>query len=230
MAALLILFFVFEDSPDFVVVSEIMFTVCLVSVFMTGFLTCLLSVVRSIQLVSPLQVINWRLVNLSVAVYSILFVLLRVVHLLSFHMTGNPFVIEVVWFLMIAGVFLTVVSSNVISLLKLYFSQSTHTETQDIKRKATITIAIISVICVVCNIGFVAITGISIFSPTVVPEELFYVLIFILRPLNSACNPVVYLIRKEEMRVYVKTLCGRVGGSFRREERDNSTVLELQTP
>ena len=53
----------------------------------------------------------------------------------------------------ISASFLIVFLSNAISVAKLYLSQLSHTETRDIKRKATITVLIISVIYCVCNIG-----------------------------------------------------------------------------
>ena len=228
---LTVMFLLSLFSED-VVLQEVVYTVFIISAFLTGFLTCLLAVVRATHLILPLHVVNWRAVNASSAVYFTILVVVRSVHLITFHTTGNVFAIDVIFSSLIATVFLTVVVSNVISVIKLYFSQFSHTETKDVKKRATITVTIISVIYLICNIGFVVLIGVGALSRetlSLVSNELFYAAYFILPALNSACNPVVYFIRKEEMREYVKTLFGRVGGCFCKKRTDNSTVVELHT-
>ena len=212
---------------DSYVMHVIAYVVCLISMLMTGFITCLLAVVRAIHLVSPLHVINWRTINISLAVYSTTVVLLTGFYLqqsLSLHLAvtfGMKFVVHI-FFQILAGVFLTVVFTNVISFVKLYFSQSVLA----IKRKATITVVIISVIYCVCNLGFIVIFGSYLFSLQtykLIPHEIEHISIFILLPLNSACNPLVYLMRKEDMRTHVKKLCGKVVLCFCRKNRETST-------
>ena len=53
------------------------------------------------------------------------------------------------------------------------------------------------------------------------PTEVIYILYYILLPLNSACNPVIYLIRKEDMRSYVRTLWARVAECLCGRRREN---------
>ena len=98
---------------------------------------------------------------------------------------------------------------------------------RDIKRRATITVMMISVIYCVCNIGLVIIYGAT--APWKfyysIPVQLIDISYYILLPLNSACNPVVYLMRKEEMRSHVRTLLGRLAGCMcRKEEQDITDV------
>ena len=198
---------------------------------MTGFLTCLLAVVRTIHLVFPLHVINWTAVKVATVVYSVVIVACEIVS--NNFLTPSTVLRRIVHFPAVASVFITVVLVNVISLVKLYFSQSSHSETRDIKRKATITVAIVSAIYCLCNIGFIVfIAGITTYPtspPVTLPIEVIDVLYFILPPLNSACNPVIYLIRKEDMRLYVKTLWSRIAGCLCGRKRENRAVSGVRT-
>ena len=58
------------------------------------------------------------------------------------------------------------------------------------------------------------------------PVELVDISYYILLPLNSACNPVVYLMRKEEMRSHVRTLWGRLAGYMCRKEEQDITGVD----
>ena len=119
--------------------------------------------------------------------------------------------------------FITVVLSNIFSLLKLYCSQSSHEETRENKRKATTTVAIISAIYCVCNIGFVINVGKLAMFNTNLDAVMFEIVYYILLPLNSTSNPLVYLIRKEDMRMYIKKLSDRYSGRLLRwRERENN--------
>ena len=208
---------------------EICKTVLRISVYMTGFLTCLLAVVRAIQLVFPLSIhiVYWGAVTVSIAIYSIFLVVLEIFYLQQIVSTNETVFINyledsesssgilykvfvTIEFITLSGVLIVVVLANAVSLIKVHLSHSLHRETEAAKRKATITVGIISVIYCVCNIGFVVtvfIHGYSLWSFLVpVPRGLKEVSYWILLPLNSACNPVVYLIRKEDMRSYVREL------------------------
>ena len=198
--------------------------VCTTSVQMTGFLTCLLAVVRAIHLIFPFYVINFTAVNISIAVHSLILVIwnIHIYHVYRNYVRPNDdeyLIGRIVDFFYVLVMFLTVVLSNLFSLLKLYCSQSSHEETRENKRKATTTVAIISAIYCVCNIGFVINFGkLAIFNKNL---DVFIVNIsyFILLPLNSASNPLVYLIRKKDMRQYVKKLSGRL---MRWRERESN--------
>ena len=67
------------------------------------------------------------------------------------------------------------------------------------------TVGILSVCYCICNIGFlvdlILKTG---NSENHVPELVRLVNFHVLMTLNSACNPVVYFVRKAEMRIYLR--------------------------
>ena len=199
-------------------------TICMISVVMTGFLTCLIAVVRMIQLFFPLYIINWRAVNLSILLYSLMIAVLRALFLQKYFISDESHsakVVRIVQFLILAGVYLIVVSVNVISLAKLYFSQSSHTETRDMKRRATITVMIISVIFCICNIGSVVVYGAqALWSYYDSPIKLIDISYYILLPLNSACNPVVYFIRKKDMKTYLRHFLTKFAGFLCRKEEE----------
>ena len=212
---------------------KVLKTVCSVSVFLTGCITCLLGAVRIIHLLFPLREINRTAVKLSIAVYTAFVIVLEVLiwqqKLTNGETRAYYFLLDIE-FLVLVSVFLTVVFVNVISLLKLYLTQPSGRETW--KRKATITVAILSAIYCVCNIGFIVVFAsetktFSVWSFSSIPRELVHVSYFILLPLNSACNPVVYLIRREEMRSYVINLWRRLSDCLRKRE-NNTTTLESQ--
>merc|ERR1712176_706807 len=95
-------------------------------------------------------------------------------------------------------------------MIQLYLSQSP--EREDNKRKAAITVAFISLIYFLCNIGFLVTTGAIVFDVQAkwLDNIELGMILFLLIPLNSACNPVVYLIRKADMRAHVRGLWGRL--------------------
>ena len=165
---------------------------------------------------------------MSILLYILMIVVLRVLSLQKYLISGKSLLLEVVGivqFSILACVFLIVVLLNVICLVKLYFSPASQKENW--KRKATTTVMILSVIYCVCNVGAVAVYGAeNIWNYYSMPIELVDVSYFILLPLNSACNPVVYLMRKEEMRSHVRTLWGRLAGCMCRKEEQDITGVD----
>ena len=212
------------------IVSDVNSAVNMISLLMTGFLTCLLAVVRAVQLVFPFHFINWRAINLSIAVYSFIPVVMEVLFLT--HRQSNLISYKI-RFLITASVFVIVVLGNATSLLKLYLSQSSQKETREAKKRATVTVAIVSVIYCVCNVGFILITGTNarLYPRVSMPPQIYVQAVdtmdFILLPLNSACNPVIYLIRNQNMRVHVKRLWRRASRCECRDGRRNNVSMDL---
>ena len=165
------------------------------------------------------------------AVYSVCFVVLPLITfllLLEKHYETWSTVLSNIIVLMFAGLFLTVILANVISCCTW---QSSHAENKDIKRNATITVAILSSIYCFCNAGGISIIVLYLHAPKTlysIPHVLWLMSAYILLPLNSMCNPVVYLIRKEDMRYHVKALCGKGARFFFWRNRGNNADLELQ--
>ena len=229
------LFFQFYYVPNGYEVAEALLKT---SLHMTALFTCLLALVRGIHLILPHHIINWKAVNVSIAVYSFIVVVLRALFLNYAHSDDSEENLMIKFverfdFVIMTGVFLIVVLTNVISLTKLYLSQSHSSKKETWKRQATITVAIISIIYCLCNVGFIVMFGAQIgmyphFSiPLSSRVKLADICYYILLPLNSACHPVIYLFRKKQMRSYVASLRGRsIEISFfsKQERKDNSTV------
>ena len=211
------------------------------SLYATTFLTCLLAVVRAINLTFPLNVINWTAVKGSILVYNVFIIILQLVYLLRF-IKAISIAIDIVTLLnavlfnielfTLVAAFLIVVVSNIVSLGTLYLTQSEKTTTWRTTRKATVTVAIISAIYCICNITYIVAMGITSYTmitedralfEKLVPRELINISYFILLPLNSAINPVVYLTRKADMRSYVETLSENLA---KRLSTEQSTTME----
>ena len=187
--------------------------------------------VRAIHLIFPLYVINWTAVKSLSATYTAIIgltiVLLLVIKFVDFEESKNTEEASVavyIQFVLLVSLFLTVVLLNVISFGKLYLCKPSRTETW--RRTATVTVGIISLIFCVCNVGFVIIFGwrtVSVLSFLRMPHDQLLTMItyYILLPLNSACNPVVYLTRKKEMRLHVKTSWGKFVGCLCRKDGEN---------
>ena len=246
------LVFVTHSLQD-VVLFEVFAIVFRISVYITGYVTCLLAMVRVIHLVLPLHGINWRAIKVSVAVYCSIVVLLQVFYLYEvirssdsvqlkcdnilnanvsnvttgFNDTTGPTfpilckLVFNVGFLIIVILFVIIISANVTSLVKLHLAQKFHRDTW--KRKATVTVAMISAVYCVCNIVYVTVVGAETYS--LIHYFSMYDLVkishYILLPLNSAFNPVIYLLRREDMRSYVKTLWSRSAESWGGERGQN---------
>ena len=202
------------NLTDYEMIYSVFYGFMIIFVNVTSFLTCLLATVRAIHLVFPLYAIKWKAVSISIAVWFA--ITMPVQFLLPCHSS----------FFLLPTLFLIVVVVNVVSLAKLCQSQSTHTETRDAKRRATITVAIVSVIFCVLNVGFLVAFYCNSFDVEL-PSTFALTADFILLPLNSACNPLVYIIRKEDMRSHVKSLWRRLGECLCNKSRENSTGLGL---
>ena len=187
-----------------------------VSIIATSFLTCLLAVIRAINVKFPFYLIKWRLVKVSIVVFSLFTAAIRSLALYRIYSENdrdnkNLYRIE---FLILGSLFLLVVAANLLAMAQLGIARS-QAETQRATRKATITVALISGLYCVCNIGFLVTFSISQFTSRVVSKSLVNAFFFILLPLNSACNPGIYLLRTADMRAYLLGLPGRFTGSVR---------------
>ena len=191
------------------------FTIFFFAEGMTYFITCLLSVRRLINLVRPLYLVKTVSLNISIAVFSVIELTLGIM----FYIFPDPetfLILERVESGIRIILVVTIVFSSVLSFWKLHqsFADDCHART----RYATVTVGILSAIFCICNIGPLIGLLVAAFHPKgvyaispVLTDGLTYILI----PLNSACNPVVYITRRSDMRNFfvtewkgVKEKCG----------------------
>lgn len=219
----------YDAAPAFLTICFSFFTLFL---FATSFLTCLLAVVRAIYLAFPFYVVNWKLVNVFMIVYVVVVIVLLLLRVLI--PLDHTTLIKIVYhvrFYLVAILFLGVLLSNALAMIKLFLVRSQRDSNSKEKRRATITVGIISIIYCFCNIGFVIITGFPVFSLRSyenISLQIMDILIYIAIPLNSACNPVVYLCRNSEMRSHLKTVWQRLRGAcFRISEKKNPEEMKF---
>ena len=236
--SVVVVFFFFENVAW---LTEAAAFILRTSLYATTFLTCLLAVVRTINLTFPLYIINWTAVKGSILVYNVFIIILQLVYLILRFVKSISKAIDMdtlfaVFFntelFILVSVFIIVVVSNIVSLGKLYLTQSEKTTTWRTTRKATVTVAIISAIYCICNITYIVVIGITSYTmitedyalhKKLVPNQLMNISYFILLPLNSAINPVVYLTRKADMRSYVENLSEKLA---KRLSTEQSTTME----
>ena len=182
---------------------------------LTSFFTCLIAVTRMVDLIWPLSVVEkrQRATNIAIVLYSfcnVCLAIFQMIYISSKDMSNTSHVI-VLWTIasMMTSLFVIVIFSNVLCILKLYKS---NLQTITTTRHATITVGILSVIYCVCNVGFIADRVKYAFNTHLDETLLSVVFHSILLPLNSACNPVVYFARKAEMRLYLKNIWRKARG------------------
>ena len=201
-----------NDSQRFI------FTIFFFAEGMTYFITCLLSVRRLINLVWPLYLVKTVSLNISIAVFSVIELTLGIMYYI-FPDPETFLILERVESGIRIILVVTIVFSSVLSFWKLHqsFADDCHART----RYATVTVGILSAIFCICNIGPLIALLVAAFHPEgvyAISPVLTDALTHILIPLNSACNPVVYITRRSDMRNFfvtewkgVKEKCGTSG-------------------
>ena len=166
----------------------------------TGFITCLLSVIRAISIIRPRHQLNVKVLVGTFIIYSTMMLYLSV-KLIQKNITTT-----IIHFSIYTGLFIVVIFSNVLCIIKL-----SHSKVASWKREATITMGILSAVYCVFNIGFQVYYGLFLFKcglRDVVCTSPFFeeICMFVLLPMNSASNPVVYFLRNREMRRYLQNV------------------------
>ena len=179
----------------------------------TGFITCLLSVIRAISIIRPRHQLNVKVLIGAMITYSIMMLYLN----MKFFEENTS--TTTVHFSIYTGLFIVVILSNILCIAKL-----THSKVASWKREATITMGILSAVYCIFNIGFQVYYGLFLFKcgldrDIVCTLPIFEgISIFILLPMNSASNPVVYFLRNREMRRYLKNVWRKM--TCRRSEQE----------
>ena len=216
--------FVFLCSARGAVDQDIMkvcYVICMLAEQSSGFITCLLAVTRAISLWKPFYVLHSRTVYIAVTCFSVAMFILA---LLSFVVDEEAkTLVKKVFLFTLASVFIVVVFSNVLSISNLLLN-SRHKDCEI--RHATITVAILSVAYCLFNIGFLVSLGQDSYphKRLHISDLIQQINVFILLPLNSACNPIVYFIRMAEKRKYVLGLWKRLTGICVRGQKTNNPL------
>ena len=177
----------------------------------TGYITCQLSVIRTISIIWPQYNLNTKLMIAASVCFGSVMVTLCV--MFSIYDDDNMKVSIIAQFLIVILMFIVVILANVVCIIKL-----TSLQLASWKREATITMGILSVLYCTLNVGFLVVFGFHTFMcPT--EEDLFCthpvfetICLYVLLPLNSACNPIVYFVRNPEMRRYLTNRGRRIRG------------------
>ena len=179
----------------------------------TGFTTCLLSVIRAISITRPRQHLNAKMMIGAIMIYC------AMMSYFSYQDPGKNKPETIARFSILSGLFFVVIFCNIVCIAKL-----AHSKVASWKREATITMGILSAVYCVFNVGFLVNYGnrvfdcgfkdSSCFSPTLQAISM-----YILLPMNSASNPVVYFLRNREMRRYLKNVWRKMTcGELKQEE------------
>ena len=195
-----------EASPHIITATNISRLLFRITTQCTGFTTCLLSITRTISFHCPFYQLNQVAVGVAAAVHTTLISTINIVVLLLFWFSSDDSYVPLIALqamnctelTILSIIFVLVVCSNTISVVKLV-SQEQEGEI----RRATITVLILSVLFCVFNFSFIAVLGCIVVNVRL-SEVVNWMTLWLALPLNSACNPLVYILRKQPMRFYIK--------------------------
>ena len=135
----------FQDlmPPYFVHVLIVCTAICMLASYVTGFLTCVLSVTRTVSLVRPLHIVKFRSIAFGMIVYGlILLVMVPAYIVCDFEILKgwrHEFIMVTVSRSVITAMllmtFLAVITSNVASMVTIYLSQSTKSVCEKTEKK-----------------------------------------------------------------------------------------------
>ena len=184
-----------EHSENVSLVYKICTALLFISSDTTACLTCIITVTRTIGLLKPRYVVNRKLVYFSIFVYNVVMV------------TSNGMFkrfraeASLVKFLILLSILMSVVLSNIVAIYKLRQNRTTRW-----KRRATVTVAILSLIFCVTNIGYIGFNGWISFGKNYEISYSYRVTMSSLLPFNSTINPIVLIMRSKKMRSYLQQM------------------------
>ena len=171
------------------------------SVHVTGFITCMLVITRFINTVWTAYLLDCFAMTIAAVLYSFVAVSLEV----GPYIFGTGYdVAFILQFALLTSIFLVVIVFNVVILTKLNTVQSEEHDTAQ-RRHTTHTVMVLSCIYCLCNLGNLVVLVDNIAGDSfTVPVVLSLISTYIVLPLKSACNPMVYVVRPEEMRTRLR--------------------------
>ena len=181
-------------------------TLLFLSADITAFLTCIMTVTRTIGLLKPRYVVNRKLVYFSIFVYNVVMVTS------SGMFKRFPTEASLAKFLILVSILASVVMSNIVCIYNLRQTRTTRW-----KRRATVTVAILSLVFCVTNIGYIGFYGWFSFAKSNFEIPYIYRAVFMssLLPFNSAINPIVLIMRTKKMKSYLQQMWTKFFGFFR---------------
>ena len=218
-----LLYYVKDDQVGYILFQVSSF-IYMVSFDCTGFSTCLLSVTRMIKVCQPFFNIRESWVAASFLIYFFSSVLRESVGNYLFLNKPSSTLMDYYPLLFSLGTTACVVSVFISTILTMYWLRQNGAIRDGVPRSskhATKTVLILST--VFCSMNFVFITGglisfcVKVNLLKISENVIWYVRqIGVALPvvLNSAANPLVYIVRKEEMRSFVLDKAGAVGKCF----------------
>ena len=217
----LLLTFTLDGPLELLVAAFVTF---MFTVLSTSFITCSLAVIRAISITWPRHQLRSKVIFLALTLYSMVAMTLVLVPV------DASYIIE---FLILISIFLVVLLCNGLCVAKLVNSQIVSW-----KRDATITIGVLSVLYCTLNMGFLVDFGLRISKcelewGELCPSKYPYLTAtnsFILLPLNSACNPIIYFVRNAAMRKYLKDMWKRITVRDRMNLGENKRKTDRDTP
>ena len=198
--------------------ADVAMTLFKVCVFITGFITSLLAVIAAVNVASPLYIVDRKAIYVSVLVFGVIVLIFKTFYNL-FAGTIDGYTTENVVlpteFLIFTWLFLMVIFSNALSIINICQTSSQSASGVKARREA-VTVIMLSALFCVCNIGSFAVYGLGLFFKDVYIKTHKYhlelVFNILLLPLNSACNPVVYLARRTDTRAYATVMRRKITG------------------
>jgi hypothetical protein len=188
--------------------NEVFMRVFIVTVQSTGFITCTLGVIRVISITRPQLQLNIKFLIVALISFVLIMIILEI----------QKYEVRIIaHFIVVISLFVFVIFSNTMCILILALSS----QIASWKWDATVTIGLLSIIYCIFNVGFVVQYGRVIFECNLdlanfcTNPAFELTSLYILIPLNSVCNPIVYFIRNRDMRNYAKNMWRRIFNSLR---------------
>ena len=175
----------------------------------TGFATCLLSTTRCISLCAPFYSVQGKAVGLAATLF-ISYTLVREVTLVrivdrTIYLTNGLTKIHIGVLLGEIGLMIAVAMlANIICVVKILLKPDVAVRSRSAGVQATITVVILSGFFCVLNVFYLVTEALYFyFNVRLSDSPVLYFGIFYAVPLNSFANPLIYLLRKKEMRRYL---------------------------
>ena len=182
----------------------LLFAIYVIMMDGTAFVTCLLSVTRGIGIAFPFYQIKGKLLVIAGIV---VFIMMELSGIITTFLTENPQGIFISRIVMGSLMILVVVFATVVAVYKLTREglQGAAGRVDTNNRKATWTVVILSTLFFVFNsilLGATVVVSVGIARKTEFDISSAFFGFLVAIPLNSAVNPIVYLVRKNDMRQF----------------------------